>query len=53
MKHESIDMKAMIGKRIAALTLLAVMLIAVTGAPASAQAADAKQPSEENPHMHI
>ena len=53
MKHEDIDMVAMIGKKVSAFTLLAVMLIAVTGAPASAQAADAKQPSVENPHMHL
>ena len=53
MKHEDIDMIAMIGKKVSAFTLLAVMLIAVTGAPASAQAADAKQPSVENPHMHL
>ena len=46
-------MNTMAGKKVSAFTLIAVMLIAVTGAPASAQAADAKQPSVENPHMHL
>ena len=43
----------MAGRRISAFTLLAVMLTAFIVAPASAQAVDAKQPSVENPHMHI
>mgnify|MGYP001158425889 FL=1 len=53
MKHESIDMTDMTEMRVAAFTMIAVMLIAVIGGPASAQAADAKQPSVDNPQMHI
>ena len=46
-------MHPMVGKKFSAFTLLTVMLIAVTGAPAAAQATDAKQPSVDNPHMHV
>ena len=46
-------MPPMVGKKFSAFTLLTVMLIAVTGAPAAAQATDAKQPSVDNPHMHV
>ena len=46
-------MNTMAGKEISAFTLIVVILTAVPGPPASAQAADAKQPSVENPHMHL
>ena len=43
----------MIGKKASGIALLVILLTSVTGAPASAQAADAKQPSVDNPHMHL
>lgn len=43
----------MLAKKRAGVAMLVILLISVTGAPASAQAADAKQPSVDNPHMHI
>ncbi|MGB0472001.1 MAG: hypothetical protein ACPGJA_04170, partial [Candidatus Thalassarchaeaceae archaeon] len=43
----------MFDKKGAGVAMLVILLISVTGAPASAQAADAKQPSVDNPHMHI
>ena len=43
----------MIGNKATGIALLVILLTSVTGAPASAQAADAKQPSVDNPHMHL
>ena len=43
----------MIGRKASGIALLVILLTSVTGAPASAQAADAKQPSVDNPHMHL
>ena len=43
----------MAGRRLQALCLVLVLLLSATAAPASAQADDPKQPSVDNPHMHI
>ena len=43
----------MAGRRLQALCLVLVLFLSTTAAPASAQADDPKQPSVDNPHMHI